>query len=49
MARRSASQPLRPLDPAMIRFVEALAEANAERDHRTALVGGGSAKAKRRT
>jgi hypothetical protein len=48
--RRSASHPLQPLDPALIRFVEALADAAAARDHRAALAvdGGGSGKAKRR-
>jgi hypothetical protein len=32
-------QPLRPLDPALVKFVEALADAAAERDHRDAGTG----------
>jgi hypothetical protein len=49
MARRASSRPLPPLDPAILRLVEALADAAAERDHRAALAldGGGSVKAKR--
>ena len=48
--RSPSPQSLRPLDPALVRFVEALADAAAERDHRAALAvdGGGSAKARRR-
>jgi hypothetical protein len=50
MARRLPSVLARPpLDAALVRFVEALADAAAERDHRAALAGDdGSAKAKRR-
>jgi hypothetical protein len=35
----SSASALAPLDPVLVRFVEALADANAERDHWAALRG----------